>query len=396
VSRRPWLWLAGLVLTAVAAFSAMWSHAAPRVPTSDDIVLERVPARTQLQQLRPLREQLYRKPDPHTALELARGYLQIGRTLSDPRFVSYAEGTITPWLRTPHPGADLLLLHATALQYLHRFDEAMTALARVFAEEPHNAQAWLIKATILLVQGRFSQAREACRPLILASGHLVAVSCLTGVDSLTGHLASSYIALRSVFNDDPRLPTGLRLSLLNELADMAIRAAVPADAETYLSRAHQLSARDPYTLAAYADFLLLEGRDREVMALLAGSEQQDNLLLRMAIAAAHLHLTAADRLRNRYQACLEAARRDGDLTHLREQARFALEVRGDASEALKLAEQNWNVQHEPADVRIYVAAAHAAHDRDAQNRITAWIRQTHYEDEALQPLAASPATYVHR
>jgi tetratricopeptide (TPR) repeat protein len=349
-----------------------------------------------LQQLQPLRERLYRKPDPHTALELAQGYLQIGRMLSDPRFVSYAEGTIAPWLRASRPGADLLLLHATALQYLHRFDEALTALARVLAEEPENAQAWLIKATILLIQGHFSQAHEACRPLILASGHLVAVSCLTSVDSLTGHLASSYIALSRVFDDDPRLPTGLRLSLLNELADMALRGADSAGAESYLARAHQLSPRDPYTLTAYADLLLLQRRDREVMALLAGGEQQDNLLLRMAIAAAHLHLPVADRLRNRYQACIEAARSDGDLTHLREQARFALEVRGDASDALQLAEENWRVQHEPADVRIYAAAAYAARNHVAQGHITDWIRQTHYEDEVLSLLNSSHATYVRR
>jgi hypothetical protein len=177
---------------------------------------------------------------------------------------------------------------------------------------------------------------------------------------------------------------------------MAIRGADPAGAEGYLSRARQLSPRDPYTLTAYADLLLLEGRYREVVTLLAGSEQQDNLLLRIAIAAAHLHLTDADRLRNRYQEGIDAARRDGDLTHLREQARFALEVRGDASEALRLAEQNWQVQHEPADVRIYAAAAHAARDHDAQSRITDWIRQTHYEDEVLSRLNASPAAYVRR
>lgn len=394
MNRTPVLRLTGLVLTALTSLSAGWSHAAPRVPLDDDMVLERVPARTQLQQLEPLRQQLYRKPDPHIALELARGYLQIGRALSDPRFVSYAEATITPWLRAPHPGADLLLLHTTDLQYLHRFDEALTTLSRVFAAEPDNAQAWLMKATILLVQGHFSQAREACRPLILADGHLVAVSCLTSVDGLTGHLASSYTALRSVFDDDPRLPTGLRLSLLNELADMAIRGADPARAEGYLARARQLSPRDPYTLTVYADFLLLEKRDREVMELLAGGEQQDNLLLRMVIAAAHLHLPDANRLRNRYQACIDAARRDGDMTHLREQARFALEIRGDAAEALRLAEQNWRVQREPADVRIYAAAAYAARDQGARGRITDWIRQTHYEDRVLSMPNTDPTAYA--
>ncbi len=393
-----WLRLAllGLSLAALAWLCATWSHAAPRLPQNDDVILERVPARTQLQQLEPLRQQLNRKPDPHTALLLAQGYLQIGRTLSDPRYVSYAEGTIAPWLRLPYPGADMLLAHATALQYLHRFDEALTVLDRIVAAQPDNAQAWLTKATILLVQGHFPRARAACRPLILASGHLIAVSCLTSIDSLNGHLATSYASLRSVFSDDPRLPTGLRLSLLNELADMALRGADPPATEGYLRRARQLSPRDPYTLTAYADFLLLEGRDREVIALLAGSEQQDNLLLRMAIAAAHLHLASAARLRSRYQACIDAARRDGDTTHLREQARFALEILAQPGESLKLAQQNWQVQREPADIRIYAAAAYAARNQGAVTAITAWIQQSRYEDRVLRRSIEHAATYAHR
>jgi hypothetical protein len=81
-----------------------------------------------------------------------------------------------------------------------------------------------------------------------------------------------------------------------------------------------------------------------------------------------------------FQARYEAARRDGDFTHLREQARFLLEVRGRNVEALELAERNWQVQREPGDIRVYVAAAAAAGNQAALRSVRDWIQQTHYED----------------
>jgi hypothetical protein len=120
--------------------------------------------------------------------------------------------------------------------------------------------------------------------------------------------------------------------------------------------------------------------------LLQGDESQDNLLLRLAIAATRLHHAESHRLSEMFQARYEAARRDGDFTHLREQARFILEVRGEAAVALRVAERNWQVQREPADVRIYFAAATATADRAALQNLEAWLKQTHYEDRTLGTL----------
>ncbi len=58
-------------------------------------------------------------------------------------------------------------------------------------------------------------------------------------------------------------------------------------------------------------------------------------------------------------------------------------MRGRAAEALALARLNWRVQHEPADVRVYLEAAEAAASADATAEIRAWIRDTHYEDRTL-------------
>jgi tetratricopeptide (TPR) repeat protein len=372
------------LLAILAAIFCAPAMGTPRIPASDDTVLEHVPAASETRSLEPLRTKLAAHPqDLQTVLALAQGYLDIGRENADPRFVSYAEATLAPWLSRPHPSPAVLTLAASTLQYLHRFDEALALLDRALAAQPLDGQAWLTKATILQVQGRFDEARQACRPLVQTSGQLIALTCLTSANSLTGRLQASYNALRTVFTDDPRLSPGLRIWILEQLADMAQRSGDERNAEAHLSAALRVSSRDPYAKAQYADLLLEENRNAEVVQLLSGNEQQDNLLLRLAIAGSRLQSAAGRRWSDVYQARYEAARRDGDYTHLREQARFVLEVRRDAAAALKLAERNWRVQREPADVRVYVQAATAAGNRQAARDILEWIEQTRYEDSTI-------------
>jgi len=171
--------------------------------------------------------------------------------------------------------------------------------------------------------------------------------------------------------------------ILDQLADMAQRAGDGTAAESYFQAALRVNATDGYTKGDYADLLLRQGRAGEVLRLLQDDEQQDNLLLRLAIAAARLRTGQAQRFADEFQARYEAARRDGDSTHLREQARFLLEVRGNVAAALQVAERNWDVQREPADVRIYWAAASSAGNARQLQRLREWIQQTHYEDAVL-------------
>jgi Tfp pilus assembly protein PilF len=351
-------------------------------------VLEHVPAVTATKILAPLQARVATHPtDLASALALAQGYIDIGRANADPRFVSYAEATLTPWLQRQHPDLAVLTLQATALQYLHRFAEALGLLDQALARAPSDAQAWLTRATILQVQGRFDAARESCRNLIRSSGQLIALACLTSVNSLTGKLSVSYMALGQVFTDDPRLGVGVRVWILDQLGDMAQRLGDDSAAESHFQAALRVSPNDGYTKGEYADLLIRRGRAFEVMHLLQNDEQQDNLLLRLAIAATRLRTTQAGRLSDEFQARYEAARRDGDTTHLREQARFLLEVRGRKNAALNIAARNWTIQREPADVRIYWAAAVAADSATDLRRLRDWIQQTGYEDALLGAVA---------
>jgi tetratricopeptide (TPR) repeat protein len=367
----------------VFLLAALPALGTPRIPPEDAAILENVPAAAETRKLEPLRRAVATHPnDLKSALALAQGYLDIGRTTADPRFVSYAQAVLSPWLSRPQPDPAVLTWTATSLQYLHRFDEALGLLDRAIGAQPQNGQAWLTKATILQVLGNFQAARRACQALTLASGQLVALGCLTSINSLTGHLRESYSALRSVYVDDPRLPVNIRVWILDELADMALRAGDPRAAEKYWLAALRASPRDAYSMSAYADLLLQQHRETEVVRLLRADEQQDNLLLRLAIAGMRLHTADGRRWSALFRARYEAALRAEDFTHAREQARFLLDVQGDSAGALRLAARNWQTQREPADVRVYLAAARAAGNEPALRVIQQWIAQTGYEDRS--------------
>jgi tetratricopeptide (TPR) repeat protein len=369
------------------------ARAEPYLPTDDDTMLERVPAATATRELEPLRQRLIASPsDLPAALQLATGYLKIGRETADPRFTSYAQATIAPWLKSPTPPAEVLVLSATVLQSTHQFDASLAALDRALQADPTHAQAWLTKATVLQVQGKFAEAREACGNLLRSAGQLVAVSCIANVNGLSGRLAQSYQSLVRLIPLTAE-SAELRSWIEGQLGEMAIRLGDPSAAERHFLAALKTAPDDVYLKAAYADLLLAQNRNAEVITLLTGNEPQDVLLLRLAIAGNHLRRSSARQWADSFEARYQAAQRGGDTSHLREYARFLLEVRGDAKAALEVARENWQVQREPADVLVYLKAARASQALEGAAEVLAWIRETGYEDRtiaALQSSATSP------
>ena len=366
------------------AFAASTALPSPYLPADDAIVLEQVPERSDLERLAPLRAAVAADgQDLGAALALATGYIGIGRRNSDPRFIAHAQAALSPWLSRPHPPERALVLEAITLQYLHQFDAALTLLERALALEPLDAQAWLTRATLLELRGDYADARRACARLVRAADDFTALTCLGSVAGRNGELAASYRSLQASASLTPRLPAALRAWRLSVLAEMAERLGDDRAAEALLRAALQAAADDPYLKSAYADLLLRTGRAAEVLALLAGHEAEDPLLLRLAIAGHRLGSPETARWTRAFDARLWAAERDGDNTHLRERAMYLLEVRDDAAAALESAGRNWAVQREPADLRIYARAAERAHAAVDVAAIARWVRETGYEDRTL-------------
>ncbi|MGH9579777.1 MAG: tetratricopeptide repeat protein [Terriglobales bacterium] len=364
--------------------------AAPFVPKSDSAVLERLPLAPGdpvMRELGELRRRLARDPGSlPVAVRLARDYLELGRVTGDPRYAGYAQAALAPWWDLRQPPEEVLVLRATLRQRVHQFDAALADLAAVLAANPRNAQARLTRATVLQVQGAFDAAREECLALRTLSKELVSTECLANVNGASGNLRESYVQLRAALGRQVNIQPEVRVWVLTSLAEMAARAGMAEDAQGHFRGALALGAADNYLLGAYADFLLDQGQPQEVAALLQDKTRADPLLLRYALALKaqrSRELPArVDQLRDRF----EASRLRGDRVHVREEARFSLQLLNDPKAALKLARENWDIQKEPADARILLESALVARDAAGIATIRDWLKEKGLEDFELEKI----------
>jgi hypothetical protein len=369
--------------------------ATPYRPTDDTQALEYLPTArdASLRELRRLHADLARAPGDLTlALRVASADIEAARTQSDPRYNGYAEAALGAWFALPHPPPPVLVLRATLRQSRHDFDGALTDLNAALAADPRNAQARLTRAVILQVQGAYDEALAGCFSLGLLAEALVSETCVASVRSLHGMAAAARALLqaaldraRTVENDQ------VRLWALTVLAETDARLGDSEAADRHFREALSLGRRDSYLLGAYADFLLDARRPDIVRSLLQDESRIDPLLLRLALAdqalgAPTLSSRVAD-LGERFA----ANRRRGDVSHQREEARFALFLLKDPQEALRLAEANWAQQREPWDARVLLAAAIAAARPAAARPVLDWLQTTHLEDNHVRELAAKLA-----
>jgi tetratricopeptide (TPR) repeat protein len=351
------------IAMAALSLTAAIATAAPYTPRSDAAVLAEVPPGTaHITALQITRTRL------DVALPLAQFYITRSRATGDLRFLGYAEATLQPWSNQPAA----LVLHATILQSRHAFEASLQELNRVLALQPDNSQAWLTRATVLRVLGRYEQATTSCDRIADAA---ITTLCDASIRSLTGHLESAYDTLVSL--PTQALSDAARTWRYSELGEMAERLGRDDAAERWFTDGLRLAPDDLYTRAAYADLLLRQGRNAEVLPLLADYRSMEPMLLRIALATRTD--TAAQTLANAFS--VEEQR--GDAVHRREQARFLLDVAHQPAQALAVARGNWRTQREPDDILILLRAARAAHSPGDAAPALEFIRQHRLEDRRL-------------
>src|SRR5689334_6979147 len=136
---RAWLGAAGLALLCGTGPAA----GAPRVPTDDGEVLERVP-RLAEPRVAELSARLAADPrDLEAALALADRYAALARATQDPRYAGYAQAALAPWWDEPAPPPRALVLRAVLRQHRHDFAGALADLDRAAEADPRDPQVWL-------------------------------------------------------------------------------------------------------------------------------------------------------------------------------------------------------------------------------------------------------------
>jgi tetratricopeptide (TPR) repeat protein len=381
--------LAALAVLAVDPPSAAIAATAPYptyAPGDQSAVVARV-ARRDPRELA-LRAQLRAHPNrADLAVELAHDDLQRARSLSDPRYLGRAEATLARWWGLASPPPDVLLLRATIRQSLHDFTTARADLEQLIARRPADGQAHLTLAVVATVTGDYATARRECAAVATLSAPIIAMTCDAQIDGVTGKVTAGRASLERALAD-ARLDPALRDWAITAVAELAIITGDYATATKDFQAAVALDPDDAYARAGLADVLMWSGKPAEASALLAGYEAIDNLLVRRAIAEHAIHGKDEAKLVRAMRDRITAAAERGDRIHVREEARFTLEVEGDARHALALALENWAVQKELADARLVAQAAKAAGDLAAAAPVAAWVRTNHVED--VQTKAALP------
>jgi Tfp pilus assembly protein PilF len=384
----PWRWLiaGAAVITLALLFGNKGQAETVRVPADPNEVLERVASATPgVKELRSLEAALREQPeDPARASAAARKAIELARRESDPRYWGRAQAALGPWWKQAEPPPEVQTLRATIRQAQHDFVGARADLEHVTARDPSDMQAWLTLAVVAQVVGDYAAAQAACARLDAQVPALVSVTCHAQLDSVSGRAAPARQAMEQVLARSPSDPQ--REWALSVLGEIDARAGDDAAAEKAFRAALQSDPEDGYTKSALADLLLELERPNEVEPLLASRLTDDNSVLRLAIAE-RKKLGKPGPYAQMLEARYQASEARGDTVHLREQARFALEVRGDAGRALSLALKDLEVQKEPADLRIVMLAALAA-GKPAEGQAAAqFVLKTRAEEPRLVALA---------
>jgi predicted Zn-dependent protease len=364
-----------LALLAMCGLGCARTDAKPYVPASDDQVLAELPAGARHSEL--AARQLARgRLD--VAAPLAQFYIGQARRTGDLRFLGYADAVLAPWLARPDPDPIVLVLEATLQQSRHDFQGALATLERSLRARPSDPQAWLTRATVLRVLGRYGEAEQSCAQFARWADPGVAVICAQGVAALHGHLEEAYARLGALSTQGMLDPE--RSWLRSELGEMAVRLGRDVDAERWFREDLALSPYDFYVRAAYADLLLRAHRETEVLTLLRDSQGIEPLLLRLAIAQRTRKDPQFPRNRALLRAAFAAEAQRGEPVHRREQARFLLEIEDQPREALKVALDNWTVQREPEDALVLVQAARAAQASSEAGPVLEFVRDAGWRD----------------
>lgn len=368
---------------------------APRVPTDTTEVLERLPIRpgdSTARELASLRAAVTRAAkeapgDPMPAAQLAERYFDLATARGDPRYVGYADAVMLPFAQSQAPAA--LSMRGQLKQYRHDFDGALADFAWALKADPQFAAAHAWRGAIFLVQANYRAAKAECDALQALKRATLYGACMGLTHAYSGDLAAGFSALQRAL--DEANDTGNRLWLLTRLGEVSAWQGRPEQAEKFYRDALALGIDDGYLLAAWSDFLLDQKRPTEVVKWLANWEASDGLLLRLALAETALKLPSAPAHVQALADRFAAARMRGDTTHRAEQARFELQLAGNASASLAVAAANYQVQREPRDARPLLEAAIAANESAAAQPVRDWLQSSGFEDAYLRQLGAASA-----
>jgi tetratricopeptide (TPR) repeat protein len=362
--------------------------AAPYIPKSEDVVLEKLPYKlgdSSARELLTLRRANEREPqNAGIATDLASRYFELTLEYGDQRLVGHADAVLQK-IASPLP-ARTLLMRGKLRQYQHRFEEGLQDFNSALKVDPQLAEAYSWRAAIFMVLAKYPEAKQECAGLERLQRETMALGCHGLLKAYTGNLTGATRDLEQSLRQSSDLDN--QLWLRTRLAEVAAWQGKTEVAERHYRAALALGKPSAYLLAARADFLLDAGRASEVVKLLSTWQSVDGLLLRLTLAEQQLgsphFIVHLQDLTDRFA----ASRARGETTHQAEESRYYRTLQSDPVTALRLATQNFRTQREPRDARMVLEAALALSDPLAAEPVRLWMLKSGFQDVTLNRLAA--------
>lgn len=273
----------------------------------------------------------------------------------------------------------LFLYMADAQQYFHQFDEALYTL-ELATELPG---AGLMKANILMTQGRFNEATKTCRQLVGKIDELLAITCYSHAISLNGQLEKGYNALSTfVKSKEDKRKKDLQWSYA-VLGEMSERLSMLKHAEDYYSKALTINANDVSSRMALSDILIDQKRFDDVVKLTEKNLRYDPVLLRYVRA---LNIQGDKRM-NGYFCELKrrvlSYKNKKEHLHYDTKSEYQLYFTDDIEAAMKDIQQHWNQQKLPRDARLISKVGVLKGAFDVLDEVRQWQLANKLEDQAL-------------
>lgn len=241
---------------------------------------------------------------------------------------------------------------ARRAQARHDFDHALTLIRRAVEMRPVNDDAWLLAASIHLVQGDQNAAEHACRRLRQVPA-FVKMTCSARV-LIARDRAAAALRLLQAFTStiEPGRPTSAWFAWAYSVAGDAARVVRPSSAIEYYRGSLELQ-ENTQVRAALTDVLLLlndTGQAEQVLAV--GGDALALRLRRLILAqrsgqqdAFSKQIAAMDK---QFQAWIA----NNNWQHAREMTRFYLDVLPRPALARRLSQINQQIQKEPEDLLL--------------------------------------------
>jgi tetratricopeptide (TPR) repeat protein len=397
-----------LAVPATAAASTAGA-ATPFRPTDPGFVVAELPQGSSRARDGFARQLELSRSDPQLAAQLAGTLLEQARLSAQPQLYGRAESLVAPWLARPTVPTPLLILEANILQQRHEFTAAIALADRAIAQDPRSGQARLMRANVHIVTGDYEHARPDCAWLLGSGEQWTGSVCIAQVLGSTGQLTRARALLERLMASDAAGPSRQRQFVQGQIgqgltdeilawtlsvrADLALRAGALPEAQDMLTRAVALAPAGDYTRLALADVLIARHQLARAVDILDTARPSVGVLLRRAIAQSRIDAGRTPDALAELEERLNVSAQRGERTHLREETRLALEFPQDGAggrqAALALARDNFGVQRETEDIRLFARAIMVTRDPAALAILKEWLQRSHYQDIVVDQLLRS-------